>query len=121
LATEGGRFSPNHECEAHIGIAQILYARNELYDALHHATEGITLGRQVVESFLLALGLDAMAWIQQAMGNVQAALEVMDEAYGMLPATAVARHIYPGAAWRARLLLALGRDGEAARWTEEHG
>jgi LuxR family transcriptional regulator, maltose regulon positive regulatory protein len=75
----------------------------------------------VVESFLLALGLDAMAWIRQAMGDTEAALEVMDEAYGMLPATAVARHIYPGEAWRARLLLALGRAGEAARWTEERG
>jgi ATP/maltotriose-dependent transcriptional regulator MalT len=75
----------------------------------------------VVESFLLALGLDAMAWIRQAMGDTEAALEVMDEAYGMLPATAVARHIYPGEAWRARLLLALGRAGEAARWTDERG
>ena len=121
FATESGRFSPNLECEAHIGIAQVLYARNELDDALQHATEAVTLGRQVVESFLLALGLDAMAWIRQAMGDTEAALEVMDEAYGMLPATAVARHIYPGEAWRARLLLALGRAGEAARWTEERG
>jgi LuxR family maltose regulon positive regulatory protein len=43
------------------------------------------------------------------------------EAYGVLPTPAVARHIYPGEAWRARLLLALGRVGEAARWTEERG
>jgi LuxR family maltose regulon positive regulatory protein len=121
FASEGGRFSPYHECEAHIGIAQVLYARDELDAALWHATEAVTLGRQVVESFLLALGLDAMAWIHQAMGNAEAALEAMDEAYGMLPTTAAARHIYPGEAWRARLLLALGRDGEAARWTEERG
>jgi hypothetical protein len=67
FATEGGRFSPNLECEAHIGIAQVLYARNELDGALRHATEAVTLGRQVVESFLLAL--DALAWIHQAMGN----------------------------------------------------
>jgi LuxR family maltose regulon positive regulatory protein len=45
----------------------------------------------------------------------------MDEAYGMLPVTAVARHIYPSEAWRARLLLVMGRAGEAARWTEDHG
>ena len=99
----------------------MLYARDELDAALRHATEAVTLGRQVVESFLLALGLDAMAWIHQAMGNAEAALETMDEAYGTLPATAVARHIYPGEAWRARLLLALGRVGEAARWTDERG
>ena len=121
FATERGRFSPSLECEPHIGIAQVLYARDELDAALAHATEAVTLGRQVVESFLLALALDAMAWIHQAMGNGEAALEAMDEAYDMLPAMAVARHIYPGEAWRARLLLALGRVGEAARWTEERG
>jgi LuxR family transcriptional regulator, maltose regulon positive regulatory protein len=121
FATEGGRLSPYHECEAHVGIAQVLYARDQLDAALRHATEAVGLGRQVVESFLLALGLDAMAWIHQAMGNAEAALEAMDEAYGMLPATVAARHIYPGEAWRARLLLALGRAGEAARWTEERG
>jgi tetratricopeptide (TPR) repeat protein len=109
FATEGGRFSPNLECEAHIGIAQVLYARNELDGALRHATEAVTLGRQVVESFLLALALDALAWIHQAMGNAEAAVEAMDEAYGMLPDTAIARHIYPGEGWRAGLLLASGR------------
>jgi LuxR family transcriptional regulator, maltose regulon positive regulatory protein len=120
-AAAGGRFSPLVGCEGHIGIAQVLYARNHLDDALRHATEAVRLGRQVVESFLLALGLDAMAWIHLAMGNVEAAVAAMDEAYGMLPDTAIARHIYPGGGWRARLLLALGRDGEVARWTEERG
>jgi LuxR family transcriptional regulator, maltose regulon positive regulatory protein len=121
FATEGGRFSPYLECEAHVGIAQVLYAGDELDVALRHATEAVTLGRQVVESFLLALALDALAWIHQAMGNAEAAVEAMDEAYAMLPGTAIARHIYPGEGWRARLLLALGRVGEAARWTEERG
>jgi LuxR family transcriptional regulator, maltose regulon positive regulatory protein len=120
FATEGGRLSPYHQCEAHIGIAQVLYARDELDAALRHATEAVTMGRQVVESLLLALGLDALAWIHQAMGDAEAALKIVDEAYGMLPATA-ARPMYPGEAWRARLLLALGRAGEAARWTEERG
>jgi LuxR family transcriptional regulator, maltose regulon positive regulatory protein len=120
-ATGGGRFSPLVECEAQIGIAQVLYARNELDDALAHATEAVRLGRQMVESFLLALALDALAWIHLAMGDAQAAVAAMDEAYGMLPATAIARHIYPGEGWRARLLLALGRTEEATRWAQERG
>jgi LuxR family transcriptional regulator, maltose regulon positive regulatory protein len=120
-ATEDGRFSPLVECGAHIGIAQVLYARNELEDALRHATEAVRLGRQVVESFLLALALDALAWIHLAMGDTEAAVEAMDEAYSMLPDTTLTRHIYPGEGWRARLLLALGRAGEAARWTQERG
>jgi LuxR family maltose regulon positive regulatory protein len=121
FATDGRDRAPYLECEAHIGIARALYARNELDDALRHATEAIGLGRQMVESFLLALALDALAWIRQAMGDTQAAQQAMDEAYGMLPVTAVARHIYPSEAWRARLLLVMGRAGEAARWTEDRG
>jgi len=122
FATEGGHFSPSLECEAHIGIAQVLYERNQLDDALQHATEGVALSRQLVESFLLALGLDALAWIRRAMGEAETAAEIMKEAYTILPTAAVARNsLDPGEAWRARLLLALGRAGEAERWTEERG
>jgi LuxR family maltose regulon positive regulatory protein len=121
LAAERGRFSPYHACEAHIGIAQVLYSRNELDDALQHATEAVTLSRQLVESFLLALGLDVLAWIRLAMGDAEAAVETMSEAYSILPRAPVARHIYPGEAWRARLLLALGRAEDVARWTDERG
>jgi LuxR family transcriptional regulator, maltose regulon positive regulatory protein len=64
-ATEDGRFSPLGEYSAHIGIAQVLYARDELDAALRHATEAVTLDRQLVESFLLALGLDTLAWIHK--------------------------------------------------------
>jgi LuxR family transcriptional regulator, maltose regulon positive regulatory protein len=120
-ATEDGRFSPLVECQAHLGIAQVLYARDQLEDALGHASEAVTLGRQVVDSFMLALALDALAWIHQAMGDAEAAVAAMDEAYGMLPSMTVASHIYPGESWRARLLLALGRVEEAARWTQGHG
>jgi LuxR family transcriptional regulator, maltose regulon positive regulatory protein len=33
FATRGGRSSPFHECEAHVGIAEVLYKRNQLDDA----------------------------------------------------------------------------------------
>jgi LuxR family transcriptional regulator, maltose regulon positive regulatory protein len=43
------------------------------------------LGRQVVESFLLALGLDALAWIHLAIGDTEAAVEAMDEPTACFP------------------------------------
>jgi len=119
FATEGGRFLPFHAGESHLGIAQVLYARNELDDALHHATEAVELTRQVVEFRLPAFGLVAVAWIRQAMGEADAALDAINEASRMYPWEDVDSLWYPAPVERARLLLAQDRVDEAARWVEE--
>jgi LuxR family maltose regulon positive regulatory protein len=121
FATAGGRFLPAYAGEAHVGIAQVLYERNELGDALDHVTKGIELTRQVVEFQLPALGLVTLSRIRQAMGQVDAALQVIEEACRIHPATDIVSLLSPAAAERARLLLALGRQGEATAWTEERG
>jgi LuxR family maltose regulon positive regulatory protein len=119
FATEGGRFLPFHAGEAHAGIAQVLYARNQLDDALRHVTEGIELTRQVVEFRLPAFGLVSLAWTRQAMGDRDGALEAIDEACRLLPATGVVTMFSPAQTERAGLLLAQGRVAEAERWTKE--
>jgi LuxR family transcriptional regulator, maltose regulon positive regulatory protein len=121
FATEGGRFLPFHAGEAHIGIGQVLHARNQLDDALRHVTEGIELTRQVVEFQLPAFGLVSLAWIRQAMGDADGALAAIDEACDLLPATDVVTMFSPAQTERAGLLLALGRVEEAAHWTRERG
>jgi LuxR family transcriptional regulator, maltose regulon positive regulatory protein len=121
FATEGGRFLPFHAGEAHVGLAQVLYARNQLDDALQHVTEGIQLTRQVVEFRLPAFGLVSQAWIRHARGDADGALEAIDEACRLLPATDVVTMFSPAQTERAGLLLAQGRAEEAARWTEERG
>ena len=121
FATEGGRFLPFHAGEAHVGIAQVLYARDQLDDALEHVTEGIELTRQVVEFRLPAFGLVNLAWTRQAMGDRDGALEAIDEACRLLPATDVVTMFSPAQTERAGLLLAQGRVEEAARWAEERG
>jgi LuxR family transcriptional regulator, maltose regulon positive regulatory protein len=121
FATEGGRFLPFHAGEAHLGIAQVLYARNELDQALQHIGEAIELTRQMVEFQLPAFGLVTLARIRQALGETGAALEAIDEACRLLPATEVVSMWSPAEAERARLRLAQGRVSEAARWTEERG
>jgi LuxR family transcriptional regulator, maltose regulon positive regulatory protein len=116
-----GRSAPFHECAAHTGIAHVLYARNELDEALEHATAAAATGRQVADLFVRAISLDALAWIQLALGKPALATASMDEAYSLIPSIPVTRAVFPSAAWRARLLIALGRGREAARWTEERG
>jgi LuxR family maltose regulon positive regulatory protein len=119
LATEGVHASAFHAAAAHLGIAKVLYERDQLDDALRHVTESIELGRQMI--WFLAQRLVASAWIRQALGEAEAALEAMDEACRIDPSPDTISIWHPGPSERARLLLAQGRAGEAARWTEERG
>ncbi|HZC99322.1 MAG TPA: LuxR C-terminal-related transcriptional regulator [Actinomycetes bacterium] len=119
LATQGGRFSPFHAAEAHLGIAQVLYERNQLDDALRHVTGSVELGRQMI--WFYGQELVTSAWIRQAMGEPDSALEAMNEACRMWPSPDTVSLWHPGPSERARLLLAQGRAEEAARWVEERG
>jgi LuxR family maltose regulon positive regulatory protein len=75
----------------------------------------------VVEFRLPAFGLVNLAWTRQAMGDRDGALEAIDEACRLLPATDVVTMFSPAQTERAGLLLAQGRVDEAARWAEERG
>ena len=85
FATRGSRLSPFHAAEAHLGIAQVLYEQDHLDDALQHVTEGIELGRQLVWFFEPGRRLVTLAWIRQASGDPDGAMDAMNEAYRMHP------------------------------------
>jgi LuxR family maltose regulon positive regulatory protein len=122
LATEGG-FLAYHAGEAHLGIAQVLYHRNELDEALGHVTEAVELGRRV-EVPLLAFGLITLSRVRQALGDPDAALKAVEEACHLLPATEVANMIglaRLAQAERAWLLLAQGQAGEVEGWAQQQG
>ena len=121
FATEGGRRTGYQAGEPHVGIAEVLYERDELDRALDHVTQGIELCRQVLVLRKWDRGLCTLGWIRQAMGAPDAALAAMDEACRLYPMMDVASLFNPAPAERARLLLAQGRIEEAARWTEERG
>jgi LuxR family transcriptional regulator, maltose regulon positive regulatory protein len=121
FATQGGRLTGYQAGEPHVGIAEVLYERDELDLALEHVTRGIELCRQVLVLRKWDRGLCTLGWIRQAMGEAGAALEAMDEACRLYPTVEVASLFNPAPAERARLLLAQGRVDEAARWTEERG
>jgi LuxR family maltose regulon positive regulatory protein len=121
LATEGDWFSVYHAGEAHVGIAQVLYQRNQPGEALQHATQGVECCRQVIELTELDVALVALAWVRQAMGDPDGALEAMEEACRTYSRPDVVALAYPAWSERARLQLTLGRVEEAARWTREQG
>jgi LuxR family transcriptional regulator, maltose regulon positive regulatory protein len=106
---------------AHVGLAQVLYERDELAAALEHATRGVTLCRQLASTPPLAAGLAVLARIRQAQGDAAGALAAMDEAGQAGPSPQVADLFNPVPAQRARLLLAQGDVRAAAQWTTAAG
>src|SRR5262249_61712232 len=69
-----------HTGLAHVGLAQVLYERNELGAALDRATQGITLCRQLAFTPPLATGLVVVARIRHAHSDVAGALAAIGEA-----------------------------------------
>ena len=106
---------------AHVGLAQVLYERNELTAALDHATRGVALGRQLTFTQSVVTGLALVARIRQAQGDPGGALEAMNEAGRAGPSHQVAPLLNPAPAQRARLLLAQGDADAAAAWTSAAG
>src|SRR6266851_4996579 len=106
---------------AHVGLAQVLYERNELTAALDHATRGVTLCRQLAFTPALATGLAIVARIRHAQGDAAGALDAMGEAGQAGLSPQVITLFNPAPSQRARLLLAQGDTAAAARWTQQRG
>ena len=106
---------------AHVGLAQVLYERNELTAALDHATRGVTLCRQLAFTSALATGLAIVARIRHAQGDAAGALAAMGEAGQAGLSPQVITLFNPVPSQRARLLLAQGDVHAAARWTTAAG
>jgi LuxR family maltose regulon positive regulatory protein len=106
---------------AHVGVAQVLYERNELAAALDQATRGVKLCRQLTFTQSLATGLAVVARIRQAQGDAAGALEAMGEAGQAGLSPQVVALLNPVPSQRARLLLARGDVRAAAQWTTAAG
>jgi LuxR family maltose regulon positive regulatory protein len=107
---------PPHLGLAHVGLAQVLYERNELDAALDHATEGVALCRQLASTPPLATGLAVVARIRQVHGDAARALEAMGEAGQAGLSPQVTSLFNPVPSQRARLLLAQGDARAAGQW-----
>ncbi len=121
FASEAGRPVVLSAGMAHVGIAQVLYERDQLEDALRHATDGIALCSQLTYTQPLATALATLAWIRQARGDTAGAREAIDDAERAFPSQELVALHNPVPAERARLLLAQGDLAEATRWVQERG
>ena len=119
-AGEGGSEAP-HLGMAHVGLAEVLYERDELAAALDHATRGVTLCRQLAFTQPLATGLAVLARIRHAHGDVAGAVEAIGEAGQARLSPQVIVLLNPVPSQRARLLLAQGDVHAAAQWTTAAG
>jgi LuxR family transcriptional regulator, maltose regulon positive regulatory protein len=106
---------------ARVGMAGVLYERDQLDAALQHVTEGIALCRRLAYTQSLATGLATLAWIRQATGDPAGALEAIEAAGRVAPGPSVANLLNPVPAQRARLLLTQGDLAAATRWTRQRG
>jgi LuxR family maltose regulon positive regulatory protein len=101
---------------AQLGVAAVLYERDELAAALEHASEGVARCRQLAGTRLLAEGLVLLAQIREALGDHAGALAAVAEAERAGPSPDVVDLFNPAPAARARLLLAQGQHTQAAAW-----
>ncbi len=120
IAGEGGS-QPPHLGMAHVGLAEGLYERDEVAAALDHATQGVTLCRQLAFTPPLAAGLAILARIRQAHGDTAAAVAAMDEAGQVELSPQVVALFNPVPSQRARLLLAQGDVTAASQWAKAAG
>src|SRR5215813_10351739 len=106
---------------AHVGVAEVLYERDELPAAHENAAKGVALCRQLAYTQPLATGLALLARIRWAQGDAAGALDAIGQAerVGLSPQIAALHNPVP--AWRARLLLASGEVAAAARWASRRG
>ena len=121
LETAVGSSQPAHLGLAHVGLAQVLYERDELAAALDHATQGVALCRQLAHTSALAAGLAVVARIRQAHGDAAGALEAMSEAGQVELSPQVTALLNPVPSQQARLLLAQGDVRAAAQWATAAG
>src|SRR5262249_51267573 len=118
LSATGSGSEPPHLGMAHVGLAEVLYERNELAAALEHATQGVALCRPLVFTVPLAAGLAILARIRQAHGDAAGALEALGEAGQAGLSPEVIAQLNPV---RALLRLAQGDVPSAARWARGAG
>jgi LuxR family transcriptional regulator, maltose regulon positive regulatory protein len=104
-----------------VGMAGVLYERDELDAALQYATDGIPLCRQLVFTTPLANGLVTLAWIRHHRADRAGALDAIATAERVQLSPAVVGLLNPVPAERARLALAQGDVDAALRWVRTRG
>ncbi len=107
---------------AHVELGRLLCEWNQLEDARHHLEKGIKFGERVGIAELMASGYTSLARVYQARGDMDGALEVIQEAEHLVQQyTASAGLVAMVTACKVRLWVLQGNWQAAARWMHESG
>ena len=104
--------------DMHVGISELLLQRNDLDGARQHLATSRQLGENAEFPQNAYRWRVALARIRQAEGDLDGAVELLDEAE-LVYNTDFSPEVRPVPAVRARVHLAQGRVADALRWAEE--
>jgi len=106
--------------DMHVGMSHVLRERNDLDAAMQHLETGKELGEHAGLPQNPYRWRVAMARIREAEGDLDGALELLNEAERVYDGD-FSPNVRPVPALRARVWVALGRIGEALGWVREQG
>jgi len=104
----------------YVGISQIACERDDLPAATQHLLRAEELGEHTWLPQNPYRWRVAMARVLEAEGDLDGALDLLDEAQGVYTGD-FSPNVRPIPALRARVLTARGRVGEALAWARERG
>jgi LuxR family maltose regulon positive regulatory protein len=106
--------------DMHVGISELFRERNDLTVARQHLLLSEELGERAGLAQNAYRWRVAMARVREAEGDLDAALELLDEAE-RLYASDYYPNVRPIPAMKARVWIAQGRLGQALGWAREQG
>jgi LuxR family maltose regulon positive regulatory protein len=118
LATEQGEPVPPGTADLYTGLSELRREHDDLEAATQHLLTGEELGAGLPENRYR--WCVAMARIREAQGDLDGALDLLDEAE-RLYMRGINPNVHPVAALKTRLWVAQGRLTEAFGWAREQG
>ncbi len=120
LATEQSALPLRGAADMHVGMSELHRERDDLHAATQHLLRSKELGELAGLPQNRYRWCVAMARIRAAQGDLDGALDLLQEAERLYMGDFFP-NVRPLAAWKTRMWVAQGRVGEAFDWAREHG
>jgi LuxR family maltose regulon positive regulatory protein len=120
IAAEQGEPVLRGAADMHVGMSRLYHERNELDTATQHLLRSEELGEFAGLPQNRYRWRVAMARIREAQGDLDGALDLLDEAERLYVGDFFP-NVRPVAARKARVMIAQGRLGEVLSWARERG
>ena len=120
LATESSAAVLRGAADMHVGMSTLLYEHNDLDAALQHLQRSQELGEHLGLPQNRYRGRAAMALLQEAAGELDEALHLLDESERVYWSD-FSPNVRPLPALKARIWVRQGRLGEALDWARQQG